>query len=73
VFGAGEEAATMWCADLFGPLPAPDIGTLGAAPNLCHESQCWRYRCAARGANTPDSSACNIGFRLAANVVATTG
>jgi formylglycine-generating enzyme required for sulfatase activity len=34
---------------------------------LCHESYCWRYRCAARSANTPDSSAGNIGFRLAAD------
>ena len=35
---------------------------------LCHESYCWRYRCAARSANTPDSSAGNIGFRMAADV-----
>jgi hypothetical protein len=34
---------------------------------LCHESYCWRYRCAARSANTPDSSAGNIGFRLTAD------
>jgi formylglycine-generating enzyme required for sulfatase activity len=32
---------------------------------LCHESYCVRYRVAARSANTPDSSAGNIGFRVA--------
>ena len=35
---------------------------------LCHESYCWRYRCAARSANSPDSSAGNIGFRMAADL-----
>ncbi|KAL1491328.1 hypothetical protein ABEB36_011939 [Hypothenemus hampei] len=33
---------------------------------LCHESYCWRYRCAARSFNTKDSSASNLGFRCAA-------
>ncbi|KAK9709399.1 Sulfatase-modifying factor enzyme 1 [Popillia japonica] len=32
---------------------------------LCHESYCWRYRCAARSHNTKDSSASNLGFRCA--------
>nr|CAH7712742.1 unnamed protein product [Callosobruchus chinensis] len=32
---------------------------------LCHESYCWRYRCAARSSNTQDSSASNLGFRCA--------
>ncbi|XP_014257461.1 sulfatase-modifying factor 1 [Cimex lectularius] len=32
---------------------------------LCHASYCFRYRCAARGFNTPDSSASNLGFRCA--------
>jgi formylglycine-generating enzyme required for sulfatase activity len=32
---------------------------------LCHESYCNRYRVAARSSNTPDSSAGNIGFRVA--------
>jgi len=31
---------------------------------LCHESYCWRYRVSARSANTPDSAAGNIGFRV---------
>ncbi|WP_146132435.1 formylglycine-generating enzyme family protein, partial [Marivita geojedonensis] len=32
---------------------------------LCHDSYCRRYRVAARSANSPDSSAGNIGFRVA--------
>ncbi|KAG7494668.1 hypothetical protein JOB18_035374 [Solea senegalensis] len=30
---------------------------------MCHKSHCYRYRCAARSQNTPDSSASNLGFR----------
>lgn len=33
---------------------------------MCHKSYCYRYRCAARSHNTPDSSASNLGFRCAA-------
>jgi formylglycine-generating enzyme required for sulfatase activity len=36
---------------------------------LCHDSYCNRYRVAARGSNTPDSSAGNIGFRTAADAL----
>ena len=32
---------------------------------LCHASYCNRYRVDARSANTPDSSAGNMGFRVA--------
>lgn len=32
---------------------------------MCHRSTCFRYRCAARSQNTPDSSAGNLGFRCA--------
>lgn len=32
---------------------------------LCHPNYCYRYRCAARSQNTPDSSASNLGFRCA--------
>jgi len=35
---------------------------------MCHQSTCFRYRCAARSQNTPDSSASNLGFRCAASV-----
>ncbi len=34
--------------------------------HLCHASYCRRYRVAARQGNEPDSSACNLGFRCAA-------
>jgi len=34
---------------------------------MCHRDACYRYRCAARSQNTPDSSAGNLGFRCAAN------
>ena len=32
---------------------------------LCHRSYCYRYRVAARSANTPDSATGNLGFRCA--------
>jgi formylglycine-generating enzyme required for sulfatase activity len=32
---------------------------------LCHASYCRRYRPAARAANTIDSAAGNVGFRVA--------
>lgn len=69
-----------WCADWFAADwyarsprrdPAgPDAGTarvMRGGSFLCHESYCNRYRVAARSANTPDSSAANIGFRCAAD------
>jgi formylglycine-generating enzyme required for sulfatase activity len=61
-----------WCADRFGP-GRPGQRTMRGGSYLCHESYCWRYRCAARSANTADSSAGNIGFRLAADVAAASG
>lgn len=36
---------------------------------LCHKSYCNRYRVAARNSNTPDTSAGNIGFRCAADII----
>jgi sulfatase modifying factor 1 len=56
-----------WCADRFGP-GRPGERNMRGGSYLCHESYCWRYRCAARSANTPDSSAGNIGFRMAADL-----
>ncbi|XP_074861436.1 formylglycine-generating enzyme [Carettochelys insculpta] len=38
---------------------------------MCHKSYCYRYRCAARSQNTPDSSASNLGFRCAADILST--
>jgi formylglycine-generating enzyme required for sulfatase activity len=54
-----------WTADRFGP-DRPGQRALRGGSYLCHESYCWRYRCSARMANTPDSTAGNIGFRVAA-------
>ena len=34
---------------------------------MCTKDYCYRYRCAARSQNTPDSSAQNLGFRCAAD------
>jgi formylglycine-generating enzyme required for sulfatase activity len=45
---------------------APPAPGRGASAYRCHESYCWRYRCAACSANRPDSSAGTIGFRTAA-------
>ena len=55
-----------WCADRFGP-SRPGGRSMRGGSYLCHASYCWRYRCAARSASTPDSSAGNVGFRLAAD------
>nr|WP_218004884.1 formylglycine-generating enzyme family protein [Actinomadura macra] len=67
-----------WCADWFsagfhrtGPRENPSGPPEGTArvmrggSHMCHESYCNRYRVAARSSNTPDSSAGNIGFRVA--------
>ena len=64
-----------WCADWFaagssqlvtndpvGP-PHGESKVMKGGSFLCHASYCNRYRVAARTANTPDSSASNIGFR----------
>jgi formylglycine-generating enzyme len=70
-----------WCADWFDPHtyraspPAdptgPPHGThrvMRGGSYLCHASYCTRYRVGARSSNTPDSTAGNIGFRVAATV-----
>lgn len=67
-----------WCADAFVPdyhlstsLRNP-VGVADGGPRsmrggsfLCHDSYCNRYRLSARNANTPQTSASNIGFRVA--------
>lgn len=71
--------AWEWCADWFSPGyhretaasdPLQDRATgrrsLRGGSFLCHASYCNRYRVAARGSNTPGSSASNCGFRVAA-------
>ena len=54
-----------WTADQFGRGHGDDTMVLKGGSYLCHASYCHRYRPAARMANTADSSAGNIGFRLA--------
>ncbi|XP_015924540.1 formylglycine-generating enzyme [Parasteatoda tepidariorum] len=39
---------------------------------MCHKAYCYRYRCAARSQNTPDTTAGNLGFRCAASAPKTT-
>ncbi|KOV09470.1 serine/threonine protein phosphatase [Streptomyces sp. XY431] len=69
-----------WCADWFSPdfhrtgprhdPVGPPDGTarvMRGGSHMCHDSYCNRYRVAARSSNTPDSSAGNIGFRVAAD------
>jgi sulfatase modifying factor 1 len=68
-----------WCADWFTPdyhRSTGDLDPVYASATgrrasrggsfLCHDSYCNRYRVAARGSNTPESSASNQGFRVAA-------
>ncbi|XP_062504156.1 formylglycine-generating enzyme-like [Corticium candelabrum] len=47
-----------------GPLHGTDRVKKGGS-YMCHKSYCYRYRCASRSNNTPDSSASNLGFRCA--------
>jgi len=54
------------CRDPRGP-PHGERRVLRGGSYLCHDSYCNRYRVAARGSNTPDSSAGNVGFRTAAS------
>ena len=69
--------AWEWCADWFSPTyhlngpredpQGPDAGThrvIRGGSYLCHDSYCYRYRVAARSANTSDSSTGNTGFRV---------
>jgi formylglycine-generating enzyme len=52
-----------WTASWFGPTRRGQRVMRGGS-YLCHASYCWRYRCAARSGNSPDSFAANIGFRM---------
>ncbi|OWV72976.1 sulfatase modifying factor 1 (C-alpha-formyglycine- generating enzyme 1) [Rhizobium sp. R339] len=65
-----------WCADWYDRdyyTQSPSLDPLGPATGdrrvarggsyLCHRSYCKRYRVAARLSNTPESTACNLGFR----------
>jgi formylglycine-generating enzyme len=67
-----------WCQDWFDPTfhrhgprknpkgpPRGSHRVMRGGSYLCHASYCYRYRVAARGANTPDSATGNLGFRCA--------
>ncbi len=67
-----------WCADWYSAQyyrqapekdpRGPHTGTtkvMRGGSYLCHASYCRRYRVAARSGNSPDSSAGNVGFRVA--------
>lgn len=70
-----EWCADWYAADYYARSPAvspsgPDTGTARVQRGgsyLCHASYCRRYRVDSRGASTPDSSAGNVGFRVAAD------
>ena len=81
-FGLREVTGNVWewCHDWFAPgfyarsprrdpagPPGGQARVMRGGSYLCHDSYCWRYRVDARSANTPDSTAGNIGFRVAAD------
>jgi formylglycine-generating enzyme len=69
-FGLFNVAGNVWewCANPHGDVDGPDVPrALRGGSYLCHDSYCNRYRVAARSANTPDSTAGNMGFRVAAS------
>jgi formylglycine-generating enzyme required for sulfatase activity len=81
-FGLFETTGNVWewCSDWFSPdsyRRSPRHAPVGprrgetrvvrGGSYLCHDSYCWRYRVDSRSSNTPDSSAGNVGFRVAAD------
>ncbi|SFB58469.1 Formylglycine-generating enzyme, required for sulfatase activity, contains SUMF1/FGE domain [Cohnella sp. OV330] len=79
-YGLYNVVGNVWefCSDWFSPdhhrtasrvnpqgPPRGQSKVMKGGSYLCHRSYCNRYRVAARSANTPDSSAGNMGFRCA--------
>lgn len=54
-----------WCDGRWSPADGSAVSRGGSY--LCHASYCRRYRVSARQAQSPDSSAGNVGFRVAAD------
>jgi formylglycine-generating enzyme required for sulfatase activity len=54
-----------WCAGVWSAHDPSGVSRGGSY--LCHASYCRRYRVAGRQAHSPDSTAGNLGFRLAAD------
>jgi sulfatase modifying factor 1 len=67
-FGLYNMAGNVWEWTQDNWLNDPDAKVKKGGSYLCHESYCWRYRCAARSFNTKDSSAGNLGFRCAVDI-----
>ncbi|KAA0186468.1 hypothetical protein HAZT_HAZT007614 [Hyalella azteca] len=64
-----EWVEDWWTVDHVNGKSPPSFGTDKVKKGgsfMCTEQYCYRYRCAARSQNTPDSTASNLGFRCAA-------
>jgi sulfatase modifying factor 1 len=55
-----------WCAGAWSDT-GPESGVSRGGSYLCHASYCRRYRVSGRQSHAPDSTAGNLGFRIAAD------
>jgi formylglycine-generating enzyme len=60
-----------WCAGAWSPHDPAGVSRGGSY--LCHASYCRRYRVSGRQSHSPDSTAGNLGFRLAVDLSAPRG